>query len=131
MLHSSVPDMPVPRPPLDTPMQSRPDTHPTRGKRRLLPFLPAGLFALVGAAALVAPQAAPDEGEMAVIFPPFTSEADAWDRVHKAGGYVVGPTNFSNIVVVFADDTEFKDRVGQYGALWFTAATGLCAEATS
>jgi hypothetical protein len=112
-------------------MHTRPHPLRTQGKRRLLPYLPAGLFALVGAAAIAAPQAAPDMGEMAVIFPPFTSETDAWERVHQAGGYVVGPTNFSNIVVVYADDAQFKDRAGQYGALWFTAATGLCAEATS
>lgn len=94
-----------------------------------LTWLPAFAFALLSAALLAAPQAADDMGEMAVIFPPFTSEITAWDRVREAGGYVVGPTRFSNIVVVYTDDPAFKHRVSQLGALWFTQATGLCAEA--
>ncbi|MBJ6986715.1 MULTISPECIES: hypothetical protein [unclassified Devosia] len=110
-----------------------PENSASRSKTSLLKnavtWLPAVAFALVGAGLLAAPQAAADTGEMAVIFPPFTSEATAWERIHEAGGFVVGPTRFSNIVVVYADDPDFKYRASQFGALWFTAATGLCAEA--
>ncbi|MGV8833213.1 MAG: hypothetical protein ACOH2N_14655 [Devosia sp.] len=90
-------------------------------------FAPALIFSTVSfflvAAFMLAPQA---KGEMAVAFPPFTSEETAWSIVRAAGGYVVGPTRLPNIVVAYAADADFQQRARQLGALFFLNASGLC-----
>lgn len=93
-------------------------------------FLPALLFAAFSALALAAPQRAPETGQMAVVFPPFTSEETAWAIVRQAGGSLVAPTRLPNVVVAHAADSGFQTRVGALGALFFLAATGLCAPIT-
>lgn len=90
-------------------------------------FLPALLFAAFSAAALAAPMHAPETGEMAVIFPPFTTEETAWALVRDAGGAFVAPTRIPNIVVVHAPDDGFQHRMRDMGAVFFLAANGLCA----
>lgn len=95
-------------------------------------LVPALIFAIAAAAIGVAqPMAAPRSGEMAVAFPPFTSEAEAWRMVREAGGHVVGPTRLPNIVVVYAGDLSFQERARGLGALLFLSAKGLCAPISS
>lgn len=90
-------------------------------------LLPAILFALFSALALALPLRAPDIGQVAVVFPPFTSEQTAWALVRQAGGAVVAPTRIPNIVVAYAQDAEFQSRMRALGGLFFLAADGLCA----
>ncbi len=91
-------------------------------------MLPAVVFAMlslgVGFTLTMAP---PARGEIAVVFPPTTDEVTAWSLVREAGGLIVGPTRFSNIVVAYAPNENFQHRARQLGALFFTAARGLCA----
>ncbi|MBE7732336.1 hypothetical protein [Devosia faecipullorum] len=70
---------------------------------------------------------APETGEMAVIFPPFTTEETAWAIVRDAGGAFVAPTRIPNIIVAHTNDTGFQRRVQEMGAIFFLAANGLCA----
>lgn len=108
-------------------MQREPATDITR----LRDFVPAILFsALTVATILSATLAAPPKGEMAVVFPPMTSELTAWALVREAGGMIVSPTQLSNIVVAYAPDETFQTRVRALGALFFLTATGLCAPAS-
>ena len=97
------------------------------GETSPLHFLPAIAFALVSAVALAAPMRAPELGQMAVVFPPFTTEETAWALVRDAGGSIVAPTRIPNIVVAYAHDDGFQDRLRQSGGLFFLAASGLCA----
>lgn len=92
--------------------------------RSALPALAfAALTATLGIAATMAP---PDTGVLAVVFPVMTDEVTAWSIVQSAGGQVVGPTQYSNIVVVYSPDIATRDRMRQLGALFFLAAKGLC-----
>jgi hypothetical protein len=89
-------------------------------------FLPAVLFAVIviaiaGPAALTTPQ-----GEMAVVFPPFTDETTAWALVRAAGGMIVAPTFLDNVVIAYAVDDGFQSRIRQSGALFLFAASALC-----
>lgn len=68
----------------------------------------------------------PARGEMAVVFAPFTGELAAWALVREAGGLIVSPTQISNVVIAYAPDDGFQDRVRALGALFFVSATGLC-----
>jgi hypothetical protein len=96
-----------------------------------LQLLPALLFALVSALVLAAPLRAPDTGQIAVVFPPFTTEQTAWSLVREAGGSIVAPTRIPNIVVAYAHDADFQSRMRTLGGLFFLAASGLCAPLTS
>lgn len=88
---------------------------------------PALAFSLLSALLAFGLYMAPaDTGEVAIVFPLFTDEATAYAIVGEAGGYVVGPTRFSNIVVAYADDVSFRDRASALGALLFVKADGLC-----
>ncbi len=91
----------------------------------MLPALLLSAFVLVVAG--MAAYAPPARGEMAVVFPPGTSEQSAYGAIRAAGGSFVGPTHFDNIVVAYASDTGFADRVRATGALLLLAAHGLCA----
>lgn len=84
------------------------------------------LAAFVFIASAIALYAAPTRGEMAVVFPPGTPDQAAYQLVLEAGGHFVGPTHFSNIVVAFASDEGFGDRIRAAGALLLLAAQGLC-----
>lgn len=101
------------------------DDNVTRPIRALLPALL--LSAFVFAVVAVGSYAPPARGEMAVVFAPGTSEQSAYYAVLKAGGRFVGPTRLNNIVVAYAADTGFADRVRAAGALFLLAAHGLCA----
>lgn len=89
--------------------------------------LPAAFFSLFSVAALALPPQAPATGEIAVVFAPFTSEETAWTLVREAGGFLVAPTRIPNVVVAYADDPGFNQRIRQAGALLLLPATGLCA----
>jgi hypothetical protein len=114
------------------------DTHATPPDIRepagstLLALLPALLVALVtlvaGTASAYAP---PATGEMAVVFPPWTNEVEAFEVVARAGGLLVGPSRFGNIVIALATDSGFAARVAQHGALFTTNATGICGPAST
>jgi hypothetical protein len=89
---------------------------------------PALIFSAVSILLVTAFMLAPQsKGQMAVAFPPFTSEETAWSIVIAAGGYAVGPTRLPNIVVAYADDAGFQQRARSLGALFFLKASGLCA----
>lgn len=111
-------------------------THPVIaspvGKMSWLPLLPAAFVALAtlaaGAASAYAP---PAVGEMAVVFPPWIGEVEAFELVAGAGGRLVGPSRFGNIVIVVAPDAGFAERVGQRGALFTVKATGICGPAST
>ncbi|MFB9793855.1 hypothetical protein [Shinella granuli] len=90
-------------------------------------FAPALAMAVLTATGLGAAELAPPStGQMAVVFPPLTGEAAAWRRVTEAGGTIVGPSRFSNVVIAYAKDPDFSSRVRSRGALFTLAATGLC-----
>ena len=94
---------------------------------RTAAFMPAlAMAALTAAGGLAAQYIPPTNGQMAVVFPPFTDELTAWQRVTDAGGQIVAPSHLSNIVVAYAPDTGFAGRVRSTGALFTLAATGLC-----
>jgi hypothetical protein len=99
----------------------------TRGHAlALLPAIVVAIGALLsGAAVAYAPAA---KGEMAVLFAPWVSEADALRTIVAAGGEYVGPTRFGNLLIAFAPDDHFAERVRQAGALMLLAATGVCGE---
>lgn len=63
---------------------------------------------------------------MAVVFPPLVDERTAWSLVAEAGGLVVQSTRFPNIVIAYAPDADFRQRVSDSGALLLLAAAGLC-----
>lgn len=97
-------------------------------RARLADFLPALAFAVAAVGTLLAATAAaPAKGQMAVVFPPMTSETTAWALVRQAGGLIVGPTQLANVVVAYAPDETFQSRVQSLGALFLFAAEGLCA----
>jgi hypothetical protein len=85
------------------------------------------LSAFVFGVAAIAAYAPPARGEVAVVFPPGTSEQSAYHAIRQAGGRFVAPTRLGNIVVAHADDPAFADRVRGLGALLLLAAHGLCA----
>jgi hypothetical protein len=82
------------------------------------------LFA-VGAGAY-ASYAPPSQGQMAVVFAPWVSESEALHVVIAAGGRIVGPSRFDNIVIAFALDPGFGERIRASGAWMTLAAQGLC-----
>lgn len=95
----------------------------------LLPALLVGFTTLaIGAASAYAP---PSTGEMAVVFPPGTDEIEAFERVVQAGGLIVGPSRFGNVVIALAPDPGFAARVAQQGALLTLKATGICGPAST
>ncbi|WP_375452613.1 hypothetical protein [uncultured Devosia sp.] len=106
-------------------MLARAACHDSFDLRALVPAL---AFAVLSAGlALATTMAAPQTGEMAVVFPPFTDERTAWALVSQAGGLVVAPTRVPNVVVAYAPDPQFQSRIARLGALFFIAARGLCA----
>jgi len=100
--------------------------------RMLLALAPAvfvaGLTLAVGAASAYTP---PARGEMAVVFPPWVDEVEAFGLVAEAGGQIVGPSRFGNIVIAFAPDAGFAARVAEQGALFTLKATGFCGPAST
>lgn len=97
-----------------------------------LALLPTVVVALMtfaaGAASAYAP---PDSGQMAVVFPPWVGEVEAFGLVAQAGGLIVGPSRFGNIVIAFAPDPGFAARIARQGALFTTQATGICGPAST
>lgn len=92
--------------------------------KALAPALLIAFVALVTEAIVF--YAPPSTGQMAVFFPPNTSEITAFTAVSKAGGSFVGSSRFSNIIIVNAPDKGFRKRISNHGG-WFTlAAEGLC-----
>lgn len=93
-------------------------------KFALLPALMLAILVFVaGASSFYAP---PAQGEMAVVFPFGTSEPAAYALVLAAGGKFVGPSRLPNIIVAFAPDEGFGQRIREAGALFLLAAQGLC-----
>ena len=92
---------------------------------QLLPAAVVALFTLIIAIAAV--HTPPEEGEMGVVFAPWTSQSEAMGAVVAAGGRIVNSSRLSNVVVAYGLDEGFDERVRERGA-WFTvAAIGLCA----
>jgi len=95
-------------------------------------LVPAVLIALVAlfteAAVFYAP---PEKGQMAVFFPPSTTESVAISAIASAGGSFVSSSRFANIVIAYAPDAGFRERIAKHGG-WFTlAAEGLCSPSNS
>lgn len=100
---------------------------PVRDARTgLLQLLPTAAFAVFATIALASPLQAPRQGQMAVVFPPFTSEQTAWALIRAAGGAFVAPTKIPNIVIAYGPDQNFQTRLRGLGAWFFVAAEGLC-----
>lgn len=99
-----------------------------RGDRAaFVPAMAFSIFALaVGLLAVVQP---PPAGEIAIVFPPLTDEVSAWSVVRAAGGFVVTPTRFGNVVVAYSPGPDFQRRVREMGAIFVFAASGLCRSA--
>ncbi len=105
------------------------DRGPSRpGSGSMLPALLIAAFAFLSGG--VAFYSAPATGEMAVIFPPSTSEQAAYAAIVGAGGKFVSGTKFDNIAVAYAEDPAFAQRVQALGGLLVLAARGLCAPTT-
>jgi hypothetical protein len=95
----------------------------------LLPAIVVALATLAaGTASAYAP---PATGELAVVFPPWTGEVEAFALVAQAGGQLVGPSRFGNIVIALAPDPGFAARVAEQGALFTVKATGICGPAST
>jgi hypothetical protein len=90
------------------------------------PLLLAAAFLATSVSLAAAYYAPPATGEMGVIFPPWVDEVTAFSTVVAAGGRIVAPSRFSNIVVAYAEDEQFHARVIAEGAWLLTAAAGLC-----
>lgn len=70
--------------------------------------------------------APPTQGEMGVVFSPWTGQAEAIVAITAAGGRLVNATRIPNIMIAYGSDSGFAGRVRAEGA-WFTvAAKGLC-----
>lgn len=100
-----------------------PEAREPPGRGLLLALLLAGFVAI---ASTVAIYAAPAKGEMGVVFPIGTDERTAYALVLESGGQFVGPSLLGNVVVAFASDEGFAERVRKAGALFVMAAYGLC-----
>lgn len=104
------------------PKSTKASTH--ENIKALVPALLIAFFALMAEAAFF--YAPPIQGQMAVVFPPNTSEITAFTAVTNAGGSFIGTSRFSNIIIVNAPDAKFRQRISNHGG-WFTlAAQGLC-----
>ncbi len=85
-----------------------------------------GISLVIGGAAFYAP---PSTGQMAVIFPFGTDQVTAYKIILADGGSFVSGSKFPNIVIAYATDAGFGQRVRASGALFTLAARGLCAPA--
>lgn len=94
---------------------------------RLANYLPALLIAALAiGVGLVGLRPAPAQGEMAVVFSPWTDATEAHRSVVAAGGSLADSSRFPNIIIAYSSDPGFADRVRQAGAWFLFAATGLC-----
>lgn len=92
---------------------------------QLLPAAAVAVFTIFIAFAAV--HAPPKQGEMGVVFAPWTSQAEIMGAVVAAGGRIVDTSRLPNVIVAYGLDEGFTARVRDQGA-WFTlAAIGLCA----
>lgn len=113
-------------------LSARDSALPAPPAQTWLALLPAAAVALVALSiGVVDAYAPPATGEMAVVFPPWIGEVEAFELVAEAGGRLVGPSRFGNIVIAVAPDAGFASRVGQRGALFTAKATGICGLAST
>ncbi|UXN71617.1 hypothetical protein N8A98_10720 [Devosia neptuniae] len=92
---------------------------------QLLPAAAVAMFTIVMAVAAV--HVPPKQGEMGVVFAPWTSQAEILGAVIEAGGRIVDTSRLPNVIVAYGLDEGFAARIRDRGA-WFTiAAIGLCA----
>lgn len=104
-----------------------PDSNNVAGKLDGAATILVAASALLSFAALIIGYHLPPErGEIGVVFPPWVTQGEAVGAVIDAGGLIAGTGRFSNIVVAFALDGEFTQRVTERGALFVAAARGLC-----
>lgn len=97
------------------------DVHP--GMTLLPSLLLGGAAIIITLATFYAP---PARGEVAVVFPFGTRSEAAISLIGAAGGRLVTTTQLDNVVVAFATDPQFLDRVRALGALFGFAGRGLC-----
>jgi hypothetical protein len=71
----------------------------------------------------------PQKGEMGVVFAPWVDQVDAIRAIVDAGGRIAATGRFPNIVIAYASDEAFTQRVTAQGAWFVAAARGLCAPA--
>jgi hypothetical protein len=99
-------------------------------ERGIVPLLPAAAVALLAlGGGAVAGYVPPPVGETAVVFAPWVSESEAFRAVLDSGGRFVGASRFDNIVIAYATDAGFGDRIRRAGAWLTVAAEGLCSPA--
>jgi hypothetical protein len=94
------------------------------GITALMPAL--GLATLTLIAGLGTVYAPPPTGEMGVMFAPWVSQPQAFAAVLAAGGRFVGGSRLPNVIVAYALDAGFGERVRAQGAWMTVAAKGLC-----
>lgn len=90
------------------------------------PILLAAVILATSVSLASAYYAPPETGEMGVVFPPWIDEGTALAGIVASGGKIVASSNFSNIVVAYAEDDQFSARIRDHGAWFLVAATGLC-----
>ncbi len=91
-------------------------------------WLPSlGLAAAAVLVALFTLYAPPSRGAVGVFFPFGTTSTTAIALIGAAGGRLVTTTQLDNVVVAYADDGRFLDRIRALGALFVFAGRGLCA----
>jgi hypothetical protein len=85
------------------------------------------LFSLVAAMmGLVGYLQPPSNGEMAVIFPPWTDDNQIVHAIILSGAKIVGPARAAGVFVVVIDNEDQQEKLKQSGALLFAAARGIC-----
>jgi hypothetical protein len=107
-------------------MPKSPQDHAAPGFDLIGPVLLAAIFLVTTVSLASAYYAPPETGEMGVVYPPWIDEGTALAGVIAAGGKIVASSNFSNIVVAYAEDDQFRSRIREQGAWFLVAATGLC-----
>lgn len=94
---------------------------------RIRDILLAVLFSLFAAAlGLFGYLQPPAKGEMAVVFPPWTDERQIVQAIVLSGARIVGPTRIAGTYVAIIDSPEQFEFLHQSGAIFFTAARGIC-----
>jgi len=99
-------------------------------ERFLLQMAPAlGVAVVTAFFGLTVLHAPPETGEMGVVFAPWTSQGEAIATIVAAGGRIVDAGRLPNVLIAYATDAGFDERVRARGAWFVAAAEGLCAPA--
>ena len=73
--------------------------------------------ALLAGLSLIAAAPSPEDKSFFVVFPPWTSQADAVGAATSAGASLLGPSPIHFVAEVWSDRAGYPDRVRAQGAL--------------